>query len=311
MGFLKELLAKQRYPVILLVAGVLLVLLAYLSISGDLGKPQVRQTPVNIVFLVLGVLCMLASVLMFLVDADAGWFRYKCRIRETVSGFETSFQNTKICIDFGLFQNLYDPARQDSAVVLPANEFFDDRCFNDTRTAAGAFMQHFFPQEANLVKGLVDNDLRNCSSELIERKPGQSEKSYGVGTCVYLDRPLGHPHRIILSAVATDRHPWGLRTQLGTIFSVVEEVRRIVASQRLASVHVPLLGAGKGGVSPEVAFLTLVSSVLEARCKEGGHHLCEVHIVVFQPEGKDPLVARRRAKSWLRQLVTLYRESLK
>ena len=96
---------------------------------------------------------------------------------------------------------------------------------------------------------------------------------------MYLDQPLGSKFRLIFAAVATDRAPDGLRTDLSTIFQVIERIRCIIAEERIASVYLPLLGAGKGGVAPEIAFLILVTALLEARCKGGGHHLREVHIM--------------------------------
>lgn len=81
-----------------------------------------------------------------------------------------------------------------------------------------------------------------------------------------------------------------------------------LASERLTTVFVPLLGAGKGGVPAEIAFMTLVSALLEARCRDGGHHLKTIHIVISQHGNEDPKIPRRKAKRALRQLISLYQE---
>jgi hypothetical protein len=200
-------------------------------------------------------------------------------VEPTPSGFKCVFRNSDIFVDFGILQNLAGGFSNSSVVVLPANEFFDERCFQDVRTAAGAFVQEHFPQRARELQQVVRDNLLDAPVELVER-PGRTPlQSFGVGTCVYLDQPLGSKFRLIFAAVATDRAPDGLRTDLSTIFQVIERIRCIIAEERIASVYLPLLGAGKGGVAPEIAFLILVTALLEARCKGGGHHLREVHIM--------------------------------
>jgi len=158
------------------------------------------------------------------------------------------------------------------------------------------------------LRDLVHRELAQHNYESIANSKGITKKRYDIGTCVYLEQPLGHAVRIIFAAIASDREPRGMRADLSTIFKAVEEIKCKVANERLATVFVPLLGSGKGGVPGEVAFLTLISALLEARCREGGHHLKEMHVVVFQGSGKNPQLLPTRARRGLRQLVTLYQE---
>jgi|GEM_PF-2988344 len=312
MGFLKELLAKQRYPVLLLVVSFALILLGNYSISGDLTKPKLDRQKPQVLLNLLGFLSLCGSAILFSIDEDFLAYRRGCKIRNTDNGFETRFRDSILYVDFGLLQDLYQPADKDSVVVLPANEFFDERCFQDVRTAAGAFVSKYFsPDGSAALRELVHSELRNKHYEEVPVARNMHKKSYGVGTCVYVHEPLGQPGRIIFAAVATDREPYGLRTDLSTVFKAVEEVKCNLASQRSSKVFMPLLGGGKGGVPPEIAFLTLVSALLEARCREGGHNLKEVHIVVFQSGEQKPDLSRRHAKKCLRQLLLLYQEMSK
>ena len=243
MGFIKDLLSKQRYPVILLLVGVALIFFASYTISGDLTKPQITKAPTNITLIAFGILCVVASALIFLADEDALIFGETCKVRNTASGFETTFRGLRIMVDFGLLQKLYKNADRGSVAVLPANEFYDDRCFNDERTVAGAFIREYFSiQQASSLRSLVGQKLLTHAAEMVEREEGRLEKSYGVGTCVYLEQPLGTPQRMIFAAVATDRPRQGLRTDLGTIFRAIEEIRCVVADNRLSIVYIPLLG---------------------------------------------------------------------
>jgi hypothetical protein len=308
MGFLKELLAKQRYPVILLALGGVLFFLGNYSLSGDLGKPHVTSRSPDVIFVVLGIAMIAGSVILFLLDEDFIAYRGACRLSKTETGFRAAFRDSSLHVDFGSLQMLYSGDNSGSVVVLPANDFFDDRCFNDGRTAAGAFIQKHFPPGAAVgLRELVHAELTGKPYESIGAA-GESRRSYQAGTCVFLREPCGRPVLIIFAAVARDRQPHGLSTNLGTIFKAVEEIKCIVAEERLSSVYLPVLGSGKGGVPPRIAFQTLVSALLEARCREGGHHLREAHIVVFETSGKDPQVSRKSARRDLRQLVSLYQE---
>lgn len=315
MGFLGELLVKQRYPALLLLIGILLIFLGGHTISGKLSEPDLGERSANLILILLtavGVLCIVGSFALFLIDEDFVAYRRGCKITETRDGFEARFRDSKICVDFGLLQELYQPSDRTSVVVLPANELFDKRCFSDERTAAGAFiLRYFSAQGSEQLRQLVHEALGARTFELIETASGTTEKAYGVGTCVYLGEPLAQPVRLIFAAVASDRPPHGLRTDLSTIFKAVEEAKCTLATRHLSTVFIPLLGGGKGGVPTEIAFLTLLSALLEARCKDGGHNLREAHLVIFQSRGCEPSISRRRAKRFLRQLVSLYQEMSK
>jgi len=81
MGFLKELLAKQRYPVILLVAGVILLFAANYSVSGELTKPKLTPTKPQLLLSILGILSVLGSTALFLIDEDFVAYRRAVRFR--------------------------------------------------------------------------------------------------------------------------------------------------------------------------------------------------------------------------------------
>jgi hypothetical protein len=228
------------------------------------------------------------------------------QIEQTPLGFKCVFRGTDIFVDFGILQKITVNLRS-SVVVLPANEFFDKRCFEDAGTSAGAFVHWHLPKQGSKLQRIVHDNLRGVPVELVER-PGQiSLRSFGVGTCAFVDRPFHSELRLIFAAVASDRPPDGLQTDLSTIYRVVERIRCIVAAERgVSSLYMPLIGAGKGGVAPEIAFHALLGALLEARCRSGGHHLKEVHLVVYAPDGRQPQLAPDRAKYHVNELVTLY-----
>jgi len=316
MTFIKDLLIKLRYSVILLVAGVLMLLLGQYTLSGALNKLQVQSKPVpSLIDLMTGWSLILVSILLSALDYEeiTGW--KSCKLKTTNTGFSTTFRDSELYVDFGALEKIYTPA-ESNVLVLPANEFFDNRCLNDVRTAAGAFIRsHFDNAQSTALGEQIRQRLQNCPNEDVQRKDSQTgtievSKSYGTGTCVYLEHPLGTPYRLIFAAVATDRAEIGLRTEMASIFEVLRRVHGIVANQRaITTIYLPLLGAGKGGVPAQLAFRALTIAALEARCAAGGHAIREIHIVVYKPETGEPKVSLKSSKKAVRELVTLYQES--
>src|SRR5207249_109439 len=124
----------------------------------------------------------------------------------------------------------------------PANEYFDDECITDRHSSLGGFMLDAYPSGISQIQSLVREQLRECEGKDVTKEPGRFEKSYGIGTCVYLDRPLSSDRQIILVSVTTKRVGEGLRADLSGVTKAVEEVQRIVRDRRIASVYMPLLG---------------------------------------------------------------------
>ncbi len=302
---LKSLLAQHGFHAALLVAGVLFFIVGYHSVSGDLSKPQLTPVEPRYVLIIPGFLLICGAFLLALVDKGVGPLRGGNKIRETATGFAVGIRDLQLRIDFGVLQDLYQPSNRDAAVVLPANEFFDDKCFSDGHTAAGAFVRkHYLDPDVGRLHGYVHNELRSHKSVQIEGK-----LSYGVGTCVYVGEAAGWPVRSIFAAIATNRQPQGLQAEPGTLFKAVSEIRCILAQQRLTEVFLPLLGAGKGGLPPSVALMSLLTALLDARSREGGHHLGTVHVVIYQAADGAPQVPHRVAKNVLGQVVSLFHES--
>jgi hypothetical protein len=310
MSFIKDLLVKLRFSVALLLVGSTILLLSQYTLSGPLNKLEVHaRSSTSLVYLLAGIGLTLLSLLVYLADQEEVTLWTKCRLSRTDNGFKAVFKDSGLFVDFGVLQNLYSPI-EGSVLVLPANEFFDDRCFNDVRTAAGAFIRsHFDVNQAVGLKHLVEQELKSRPSEPVPGRGDTQTKSYGTGTCVYLDHPFGTAYRLILAAVATDRPATGIRAEMASIFNAMAGVHRIVAAERgISVIYIPLLGAGKGGVPPKLALRGLIIAALEARCAEGGHAMKEIHLVIHQPEGKDPLLSRRQSRKAVRELITLYQE---
>ncbi len=167
-------------------------------------------------------------------------------------------------------------------VALPSNEFFDDDCIHDRASSLGSFMLHNFDGRIAEIQQSVVNALLGRQGEELEKRPGVLAKSYGIGACVYLDRPLESKYRIAMVSVTTQRSDEGLQSEAAYVLDAVRSLQRLMANNRITEVHVPVLGSGHGGLRAEVALLCMLISLGELHRRGSGHGLRTVNIVVFQ-----------------------------
>ena len=96
-------------------------------------------------------------------------------VQNTNNGYWISFGTLTIKVSFGRIEE-FDCADDEGnhLIALPANEFFDDDCIHDSRSALGAFMQHHFKENIPDIQALVKEALRDESSVEVEKKTGKT-----------------------------------------------------------------------------------------------------------------------------------------
>lgn len=208
------------------------------------------------------------------------------RIQKTKNSYCTKLGAMTIKVILGKIEES-DHSDEDCLVALPANEFFDDDCIHDSRSALGAFMQHYFKDNIPSIQELVRDALRNEPSEKVNKKPGETASSYGVGKCVFLDRPLSSRLRIAMVSVTTQRADVGLRADAAYLFEAAESLQRVMANNRLTRLNIPILGSGHGGLKGEVSLICMLIAFGELHRKYG-RTLKEVNIVVFRRSENHP-----------------------
>jgi hypothetical protein len=182
----------------------------------------------------------------------------------------------------------------DGLIALPANEFFDDDCINDPRSALGAYMQHHFAGRIPEIQALVAAELRRFPTERVEKEPGVYATSYGVATCVYLDRPLNSAARVAMVAVTTKRAGEGLRANAKSVYDSLFAIHRVMVDHRLTSLYLPTLGSGHGGLTGEFSLFCMLMSLAELYKHPSGPSLRNVNIVAYQrDEASKPSVSRK------------------
>ena len=305
LGALKELLG-QPYWVIALILGVVLVVLPCVTLEKDFR--WTTHSPSPVVLVVVGLFLLLVSSLGFAFTllsktptrpADSGGGLDLTRVKEGRGVLWTTVSGCDIRVVTGRLENQANDATV--AVALPCNEYFDDRCAGDTKSALGAYVNRVFDGQAEPFVSLMKDECRRKFGAGIAQQKTEDERaeSFGAGRCLLLVRPLGRSVSLALVSTTTQRAGQGLAARISYLFDAMRELVARLADARLNEVTMPLLGAGHGGIAPPLALVGLLLAVAEAaRYGQGGQRLKRVTVVVFQrdaesPPEVDPVVVRR------------------
>jgi len=193
------------------------------------------------------------------------------------------------------------PATNKTAIVLPCNEYFDDECAHDTRSALGAYVNKVFPGRVDAFVSCVKSECMKRLGVGVEQqiKDGRRALSFGAGRAVLLLDALGSDVPVGLLSTTTQRAGQGLTAKTSFLFDGICELVTRLVDERLNDVVMPVLGAGHGGMDPATALVSLLLAIAEAaRYAPGGRPLRKVTVVLFKKdEGStqqvDPVVVRR------------------
>ena len=219
-------------------------------------------------------------------------------IKETTSGQVAKIGNgygirvdsRALNIRFGRIELLVEGS-DDNLCALPANEYFDDDCIHDNRSALGAFMQHHYKEKIVEIQELVRAALPKSQNKQFEKQPGQKLTSYGIGACAFLDQPLSTSMRIAMVAVTTHRANVGIRADAAYIFAAAQSLYQLMANKRMSRLFIPVLGSGHGGLKSETAVVYMVAAFSELQ-RRAGSHLKEVNIIVYRrDENSEPSIS--------------------
>lgn len=200
------------------------------------------------------------------------------RVRATASGYQFQLGGSTINVLPGRIEHVSCDS-PDCLIALPANEYFDDECISDSRSALGAWMQRYHGDRIDGIRQMICGCLDGAPCNEVDKRPDTKAMSYGIGHSVFLDRPFDSPHRVALVSVTTQRADAGLRAAPADIFSAVLSIQRLMANHRLTRVYLPLMGAGHGGLRGEASLLCMLLAFAGG---EGVRRPSEINIVVFR-----------------------------
>jgi hypothetical protein len=296
-------LMKQPYWVIALILGVLLV--AGPSLTIDKSYLWYTHPPTTYVPVVIGICLLILSAAAFgystfskpIVDIGSGVDL--ARVKEAKGAFWTKVSGCEIRITNGRIEDYAGTAG--IAVVLPCNEYFDDRCVDDTRSALGSYVNRAFDGQTAEFVSLMKNECRNRFGPGTEQQKTESERaeSFGTGRCLLLIKPLKRTVTVALVSTTTQRAGQGLSSRISYLFDGMSDLVANLANERINEIVMPILGSGHGGLDPPLALFGLLGALAEAaRYGQGSQRLKKVTIVLFKRDTKsspqvDPVVVRR------------------
>ncbi|WP_133607694.1 alpha/beta fold hydrolase [Aquabacterium commune] len=178
-----------------------------------------------------------------------------------------------------------------AALVLPCNEYFEDRCTSDTRTALGVYISKHC---AGATSDFSDAVKQHCQTRFgpgttQQKTMDESGESYGPGRAILVEDPSQRAAAIVLVSTTTQRAGRGLAARMSYVFDGVRELFELLADHRINEVVMPVLGAGHGGIDPQLALGGLVLALAEAiRYGPDRQQRKKITIVVFQREKSAP-----------------------
>jgi hypothetical protein len=221
------------------------------------------------------------------------------RVKESRGALWTVVAGCEIRVVNGRLEEYSNDPR--TAVILPCNEYFDDKCVDDTKSALGAYVNLIFQDQVpQFVTLMIDECRKKFGPGSKEQKTDDEiAVSYGVARCLLLTQPLGRNVTVALLSTTTQRAGQGLHSRISYLFEGMRDLLSRLGSTRINEIVMPVLGAGHGGVDPPLAFVGLLLALAEAaRYAQGSQRLRKATIVVYKRDTRskpqvDPLVIRR------------------
>ena len=308
--------AKQKLPIILTIIGFFLTIISYFDVT-DIAKLQISRTnnPIYPTY-ILGVVLILIAISLYIIEEDLltilfsrntlGWTKLG-KVIKLEKGFGAKFRESEVNIIFGRIESLENSDFERTLIVLPANEFFDEDCIKDKRSSLGAFIQEKYPNQTEKIQLLIKEKLETLPNETVEKETGIFEKSYGIGSSVFLDQPLSSKQKILFLPITTKRVREGLRTEMYYVFKCINEIQRVVTDKRLDSVYIPLIGSGHGGLKKDVALFSMLLAVCDMINQPSGHNIRSFNVIVFQANPKEePGVSPKNVKHLLKTTIGMF-----
>ena len=221
--FLKD-VKEIKFHVLVAVLGFVLIIVSFFKIE-DITKLQITPNASPIyATLSIGVLLILVSLVSYLLSEDSIELRWlnPNKIEKRDNGYIVHLGKATLNTIYGRIENC--DLDDSSAIALPANEFFDNECVSDKKSSLGAFIHSKFPNQIKEIQELLCEKAKAFSSSSVEKETGIFQDSYGIGTSIFLDKPLSSKHKIIITAVTSQRAGKGLKSEILYIFQSVREI---------------------------------------------------------------------------------------
>lgn len=304
-----DFIKKQKLFALLAMFAAFVAFCSLFSVA-DFSKLQVAPRPALFVSGIwLAGVAFVAAILAFVIQEGIFSGLVFSNIKSFRNGYSACLGRIEVRICFGALQDLVDDLSvgdHKHAVVLPANDFFDLECISASNTALGAFILSKVQGGSSAFWPEIEKKKKHQKvQQSVEKEEGLFEDSFGTGVCLYFDNLPGVKQSAILTSVSTKRAGAGIMSTLTDVCGGLLAVFNILNDQRICGVTLPLLGAGKGGLSPELSLNAILLSLLAAIRQRQIGAVEKFNIVVFSGQGT-PEIKKSIVKKILVSVVQLH-----
>jgi O-acetyl-ADP-ribose deacetylase (regulator of RNase III) len=297
---MEKIFTLKNYKIASLIFAFLFLFFSVFKVI-DISKLAIEILPrPYIIGLCIGAILLILSLFLYLEIGIDLFSLSRIKISKLKNdGICTEIGKTNLTIHFDKLEDI--SKAENSVVVLPANEYFDDECIKDCKSVLGCYIDKYFRNQLDQFQTLVNEKLNHSGYEstLQKKKQGDTEqKSYGIGSCVFLNKPLNSTERILLIAVTEQRAGVGLYSNISFVYKAVNEIYKKVVDNRIKNIYIPLLGSGHGGLYKRIALLTLITSFTELLKKDNGDKIDNIKIIIYK-NGKHQDIPNRVARKIL------------
>lgn len=299
---IQRILESKNISGMLVIVGLLVMLSSMVSYAGT--PPSIALVSEPFYWrLGIGAFLLASGLVIYAWEDMSGAWVSRRKVESISAGFAVKVAaDRQIEVVFGKIEDqaaIPEMQDVDAAIALPVNEFFDKRCFSDSKTATGTYvLKHFPPPKAepfmDAVKAALSKAVPNPVP--VETQPGLRELAFGVATCIEVKPPHYDSPRIVIVAVSTKELNVGIRSEVGFLFAAIAKLRAFMSNNHVRTIVLPLFGTGEGGLRREVALFELVIAFADAMLRPSGQHIRVVRIVIYDPDGRSPQISKRTAR---------------
>lgn len=298
---MEKIFTLKNYKIASLIFAFLFLFFGIFKVN-DIAKFSIEALPTpNVPALIIGTVLLAMSIIIYFEVGIDIFNLNTVKIRNLKNDI-LSVKIERACINIHFCKIEEVEKIDDAVVVLPANEYFDDDCIKDKKSSLGAYVDKYFKNQISEFQKVVSNELsaKNVPATEKYKKEGEEpQNSYGIGTCVLLEKPINTSEKVLLVSVTEQRAGLGLYSNISFVYKAVNSIYKKATDNRIRNIYVPLLGSGHGGLNKRIALLSLVTAFAELIEKDRGNKIQTLNIVVYN-SGKHIDIERKIVRKILK-----------
>ena len=266
----------EKISVLFIVAGIFCIIASLFEFKGRFEEFKIADVPLNIthwLLLGIGLSFVIIGIIWEIFESTGirtNEFKFKKIGDDKYSVNINSERNHIINIIYGKI-NDFQKYNENTLVILPANNTFDDKCIDDPKSTFGAFAKNLYPNGNRPFKNNIKRELEK-----------RNAKPFNIGD--WISMPVNNNvFKFNIGIVAVTHMEEGkIIAYPENVMLAFKGIHNIMAQKRFPEVYIPLIGSGDGGLKRELSLSCLLISAIEQIRKNTGHMLKEVNIVIYK-----------------------------